>query len=88
MHEFNMLRIFNLLVGVVGDAVSLSFLLVPRAISNIEKNLDRHFSTEMLEKLLNQKRNLSEALLKHPKVFGTILLVISFLLLLSSMLLF
>jgi hypothetical protein len=88
MQELDFLRIFNLLVGVVGLAVSIGILLIPRVISNLEKKLDQNFSTEAIEKMLNQKRNLSEALLKHPRVFGFILLFISFFLTLSSILLF
>lgn len=88
MEEIYILRIFNLLVGVIGVAISIGVLLVPKAISDIEKKLDKSFSTEMLEKILNQRRNLSAALMKHPKVFGTILLVISFLLLVSSITIF
>ncbi|MFH0940333.1 MAG: hypothetical protein V1840_00570 [Candidatus Omnitrophota bacterium] len=88
MLELGFLRIFNLLIGVVGLAVSIGILLIPRAISQLEKKLDQNFSTEAIEKLLNQKRNLSEALLKHPRVFGFILLFISFFLTLSGILLF
>ena len=88
MTELDILRIVNLLVGVVGLAVSISILLMPRAISDLEKKLDKSFSTEMIEKILNQRRNLSEALLRHPRIFGFMLLGISFLLALSAILLF
>ncbi len=88
MEEIDFLRIFNLLVGVVGLAVSIGILLIPRIVSSLEKKLDKDFSTEAIDKLLNQKRNLTEALLKHPRVFGFILLFISFFLTLSSILLF
>lgn len=88
MEEIYILRIFNLLVGVIGVAIAIGVLLVPKAISDIEKKLDKSFSTEILEKILNQRRNLSAALMKHPKVFGIILLVISFLLLVSSITIF
>lgn len=88
MSEVHILRIFNLLVGVVGLAIGLGVLLVPKTISSIEKTLDKEFSTEKLEKMLNERRNLSESLMKRPKVFAFFLLVVSFLLLLSSLLLF
>ena len=84
MEEVYILRIFNLLIGVIGLAIAIGVLLVPKVIGDLEKKLDKNFSTDMLEKMLNQRRNLSEALLKHPKIFGIILLVISFLLILSS----
>jgi hypothetical protein len=88
MEEVYFFRIFNLLVGVVGLAIAIGVLLAPKIVSDLERKLDKNFSTEMLEKMLNQRRDLSEALLRHPKVFGSILLVISFLLLLSSIYLF
>lgn len=88
MEEIAIFRIFNLLIGVIGLAVAIGIILVPRVISALEKRLDKTFSTETLEKLLNQRHNLSEVLLNHPKVFGFILLFISFLLTLSSILLF
>ncbi|HAJ56300.1 MAG TPA: hypothetical protein DCL35_00855 [Candidatus Omnitrophica bacterium] len=88
MEEVYFFRIFNLVVGVIGLAIGIGVILIPKAISNIENKLDKNFSTDMLEKMLNQRRNLSQALLKHPKIFGAILLVISFLLLLSSVYLF
>lgn len=88
MEEVYFFRIFNLLVGVIGLAIGIGVLLAPKVISDIEKKLDKNFSTENAEKILNQRRNLSEALLKYPKAFGTILFVASFLLLLSSIYLF
>lgn len=84
MEEYYFFRIFNLVVGVIGIAIGLGVILMPKSISEIEKKLDKNFSTDILEKMLNQRRNLSQALLKHPKIFGSMLLVISFLLLLSS----
>ena len=88
MQELNIFRVFNLLIGVIGIAVAVGLLLVPRVIYDIEKKLDKTFSTEKLEKLLNERKNLSAALLRRPKLFGVILLLVSFLLLLSSVLLF
>ena len=88
MEELSFLRIFNLLAGVIGLAVAIGVLLIPSAVSQLEKKLDKDFSTDALDKMLNQRRNLSEALLKHPRVFGLILLFISFFLTLSSILLF
>ncbi|OIO36135.1 MAG: hypothetical protein AUJ74_03525 [Candidatus Omnitrophica bacterium CG1_02_44_16] len=88
MEELSFLRIFNLLAGVIGLAVAIGVLLIPSAVSKLEKKLDKDFSTDALDKMLNQRRNLSEALLKHPRAFGLILLFISFFLTLSSILLF
>ena len=88
MQELNIFRVFNLLIGVIGIAVAVGLLLVPRVFYDIEKKLDKTFSTEKLEKLLNERKNLSAALLRRPKLFGVILLLVSFLLLLSSVLLF
>ncbi len=79
------LKVFNIVVGVIGIAIGLGVMLAPKIISQIEKSLDKEFSTDIIEKILNQRRNLSQALMRHPKVFGLILLVISFLLLLSSL---
>lgn len=88
MEDLNFLRIFDLLVGAVGFAISIGVIFVPKVISRIEKKLNTNFSTDMLEKMLNQERNLSEALLKHPKIFGFILLVVSFFLILSGVMIF
>jgi hypothetical protein len=88
MQEVYYFRVFILLIGVIGAAIAIGVILVPKSISDLEKKLDKNFSTEILEKMLNQRRNLSEALLKHPKIFGGILLVTSLLLLLSSIYLF
>jgi hypothetical protein len=85
MGEVYFFQIFNLLVGIIGLAIGLGLLLSPRTISNIEKMLDRNFTTENIEKMLNQRRNISDALLRHPKVFAGILLIISLLLLVSSL---
>lgn len=88
MTDVGFFRLFNLLIGIIGIAVSIGLLLAPKVVSDIEKKLDRTYSTEKLEKLLNQRKNLSEALLKRPKIFGGILLIVSFLLLFSSILFF
>ena len=88
MGEIHIFRVFNLIVGVIGLAIGLGVLLVPKTISSIEKTLDKEFSTAKLEKMLNERRNLSESLMKRPKMFAFFLLVVSFLLLLSSLLLF
>ena len=87
MNELNIVRLVNLLSGVVGLAVAIGVILIPRVVSKIDKRLDKDFSTEKLEKMLHEKKNLSEVLLRHPRIFGFILLVISFLLLLSGILL-
>lgn len=88
MNEVYFFQIFNLLVGIIGLAIGLGLLLSPRTISGIEKMLDKNFTTENIEKMLNQKRNISDALLKKPKVFAGILFVISLLLLVSSLIWF
>ncbi len=81
-------RIVSLISGVIGLAVAIGVILIPNVVSRIEKGLDKSFSTEALEKMLNQRKNLTEALLKHPRIFGFILLFISFLLVASSLYLF
>lgn len=86
MNELQFFRVFNLVAGVIGLAIGMGVILVPQAISRIEKNLDKTFSTEKIEKLLNARKNLSEILLKHPRIFGFILFFISFFLILGSLL--
>ena len=81
-------RIFNLMIGVIGLIVAIGILLAPSVVTRIDKFLDKNFSTEKWEQILNQRRNLTDALMKRPKIFGSILLVISFLLLLSSIVIF
>ena len=88
MAEFYFLKVFNVLVGIVGLAIALGVLLVPKAVLHVEKKLDKNFSTEKLEKILNERKNLSAILMKRPKFFGAILLAISVLLLLSNLLFF
>ncbi|MFA5039055.1 MAG: hypothetical protein WC732_05180 [Candidatus Omnitrophota bacterium] len=88
MTEIEILHIISMLSGVLGLAVAISLILVPKALGKVEKGLDRNFSTDKLEKMLNERRNVTEVLLKHPRVFGAILMVISFLLVLSSLIIF
>jgi hypothetical protein len=88
MNEFYIVRLVNLLSGVIGLAVAVGMILVPHVVSKIDKKLDKEFPTEKLEKVLNERKNLSEVLLKHPRIFGFILLAVSFLLLLSGIQLF
>jgi hypothetical protein len=86
MGDVTFFKIFNLLVGTIGIALGIGLILVPNVIAELEKKLDKNFSTEKLEQFLNERKNLSQSLLKKPKFFGIVLLVISFLLLLSSVL--
>ncbi len=86
MDEVQFFRVFNLIVGVVGLAIGMGVILVPQAVSHIEKKLDKTFSTEKIEKLLNSSKNLSEILLRHPRIFGFILFLVSFFLILGSLL--
>lgn len=88
MEQVYFWKIFNLLVGVVGAAIGLGVVLMPQVISRIEQKLDKNFSTEKLEKMLNERRNLSEILLRHPKIFGFIVILLSFLLVASSLFIF
>ena len=89
MQEAYIFKVFNMVVGVIGLAIGLGVILAPKIISAIEKNLDKEFSpSETLEKLLNQKRNLTDALMRHPKIFGFILVFVSFFLILSSIYIF
>ncbi|HQP91341.1 MAG TPA: hypothetical protein PLU24_01555 [Candidatus Omnitrophota bacterium] len=89
MEEAYIFKVFNLIVGIVGLAIGLGIILAPKIISSIEKTLNKEFDpTVTFEKFLNQKKNLTEALMKHPKIFGSILVIVSFFLLLSSMYVF
>ena len=88
MAEFYFLKVFNVLVGIAGLAIALGVLLIPKVVVHVEKKLDKNFSTEKLEKILNERKNLSAILMKRPKFFGAILLAISLLLLLSNLLFF
>lgn len=85
MDEIRPFIIFNVIAGLMGIIVALGIMLIPHVISAMEKKLDKTFSTQRLEELLNKRRSFSEILLKHPKLFGLVLLVISFLLFVSSM---
>ncbi|MFH0876663.1 MAG: hypothetical protein V1863_00380 [Candidatus Omnitrophota bacterium] len=84
MEEVYVLKIFNLIVGCTGLGIGLGIILMPHVVSAIERKLDKTFSTERLEKVLNERKNLSEVLLKHPRIFGWILFAISFPLVMSS----
>lgn len=86
--ELEILKIVSVLSGVLGLAIGLAIILVPKALMKVEQNLDKSFSTEKLEKILNERRNVTQTLLKRPRLFGIILLVISFLLVLSGMIVF
>jgi len=88
MAELDIFRVIGLVAGVIGLAVAVGVILAPRAIRKIEKGLDKSFSLERVEKMLNERKDLTDALLRRPRIFGFILLAISFLLLLSSLLLF
>lgn len=85
MDEIRPLMIFNIVAGLLGIIVALGIMLIPHIIAALEKKLDKTFSTQRLEELLNKRRNFSEILLKHPRLFGLILLVVSFLLFVSGM---
>lgn len=85
MENIYVFKIFNLIVGMVGLGIGLGIILMPKVISTIEKKLDKTYSTEKLEKALNQRKNLSEVLLRHPKIFGSIVLIVSLLLVMASL---
>lgn len=78
-------RVFNLVVGVIGLAIGVGVILIPQVVARIEKKLDKEFSTEKLEKLLNERKNITEILLRKPRVFGFMLLFVSALLILASL---
>jgi len=86
MDEITIFRLVSLLAGVIGLAMAIGVILIPKVVHRIEKGLDTTFSTEKLEKMLNERKNLTEILLRHPRIFGFLLLAISFLLLLSNLL--
>ena len=85
MGESFLYPVFTMVAGVIGLAVAVGMLLVPRALAQIDKKLDTNVSTDNIEKALNQRINLTQILMKHPRIFGSILLIISFLLVLSSL---
>lgn len=88
MQELYIFRVFILLTGVVGLAMAVGIVLAPNFIASIEKNLNKSFSTDKLEKMLNESRNVTEILLRHPRIFGFFLLFVSFFLTLSALLLY
>lgn len=88
MDELEILKIICVMSGVLGLAVGLAIILVPKALMKVEQNLDKSFSTEKLEKILNERRNVTQVFLRRPRVFGFILLLISFLLVLAGMIIF
>jgi len=85
MGEYFLYPVFTMVAGVIGLAVAVGMILAPRVLAQIEKKLDTEVSTDKLDKALNEKINLTQVLMKHPRIFGFILLVISFLLVLLSL---
>ncbi len=88
MEDLSMLRMFNLIVGAIGIVIGLGVVFAPKAIRNLEKKLDTDISTESLQKLLEQKRDISDFLFRYAKVFGALLVLTSLFLLFTSVVTF
>ncbi|MGE5280599.1 MAG: hypothetical protein ACM3L6_07655 [Deltaproteobacteria bacterium] len=88
MDDIAILRFIDLVAGVLGGVMALGLIFIPHVIEQAEKKLDYDISTTHLEEILNKKRDLNSALMRRSRVFGLILLVISFFLLMTAVILF
>jgi len=88
MDDVVFLRIFDILVGTITLAIGIGIFFIPQVVAKIEKKLDKVFSTDKLEKMLNDRKNVSQILLNHPRAVGIILICCSLLLLVSGVVVF
>jgi hypothetical protein len=87
MDEMTILRMVDLVAGVLGGLTALGLIFAPKLVEKIEKMLDYTFPTSHLEEALNKKRDLSALLLRRARVYGLFLLIISFFLLMTGIIL-
>lgn len=88
MDDVALLKTFNIFVGAVAFAIGIGIFFIPKVVAQIEKKLDKSFSTDKLEKMLNERKNMSQVLMNHPRVVGIILVSCSLLLLISGIVVF
>ena len=88
MEDLAILRYVDLIAGVVGGLVALGLIFAPSMIEKMQKKLDYDISTAHMEEILNKKRDLGSALMRRSRVFGMILLIISFFLIMTGIILF
>ncbi len=87
MGDLEILRVVDLVAGGVGALAAIGLMFFPRAVEWLEKKLDFNFSTLRLEEKLNRKREISSLLYRRSRIFGLILLIISFFLLMTGLIL-
>lgn len=88
MEDLSILRMFNLVVGAVGLVIGLGVIFAPKTIRNIEKKLDADISTESLQKLLEQRRDISDFLFRYSKFFGSLLVLTALFLVFTSVVMY
>jgi|GEM_PF-1311145 len=87
MDDLGILRVVDLIAGALGGLAAVGLMFFPRVVEWLEKRLDYDFSTQRLENSLNRKRELSSLLYRRSRIFGLILLVVSFFLLMTGLIL-
>jgi len=87
MDDLGILRVVDLVAGVIGALAAVGLIFAPRVVEWLEKKLDYNISTSFLEETLNKKREISTLLLRRSRVVGLLLLVISFFLLMTGIIL-
>jgi hypothetical protein len=88
MEDVVFLRFFDIIIGSITLAIGLGIFFIPHVVGRIEKKLDKTFSTDKLEKMLNERKNVSQLLLNHPRAVGIILICCSLFLLVSGVVVF
>jgi hypothetical protein len=87
MDDLAILRVVDLVAGAIGGLAAIGLIFAPRVVEWLEKKLDYNFSTHSLEETLNKRKEISSLLLQRSRVIGLILLVISFFLLMTGIIL-
>ncbi len=87
MDDLQILRVVDLVAGGLGALGALALMFAPRAVEWIEKKLDYNFSTKSLEETLNKKREIGSLLYRRSRIFGLVLLLVSFFLLMTGLIL-